>query len=150
MNRADILSEVRALVPPVNAGQPARAWALSWRVVRFLERAVETARRARVDSLDPHATVADGDSVKFLAARCVQIAVPKPVLGEAAVAAALENAVDVARGVAAKLYADYIERHEKASEAVLRDPRRLAALRRARSVAIVRVEPFIGSTRVEE
>lgn len=150
MNRADILSEVRNLVPPANAGQPSRAWALAWRAVRFLERAVETARRARLDALDPHATIGDGDPVKFVAARCVQLAMPKPVAGEAAVVAALENAVDEARAVAGVLYADYVSHHEKASEAVRQNPRRLAALRRSRSLAIVRAEGYVRSTGYEE
>lgn len=150
MTRNDILSEVRNLVPPANTGQPARAWALAWRSVRFLERAVETARRARLDALDPYTVAPDSDPIKFIAARCVQLAVPKPVVGEPAVIAALENAVDEARAVAGVLYADYVSRHEKASEARLRDPRRLAALRRSRSVAIVRADAYVRSTGYEE
>lgn len=140
MNRFDVISEVRALAPGV-----AQSWALAWRAVRFLERAAETARRSRLDTLDPFATYGIGNPVQFVAARCVAQVVKAPVRGEAAVAAALESAVDEARHVAAMLYGEYVARATKAAETVLNDPRRKAALRAGRSVRIVRAERFVAT-----
>lgn len=145
MNTNAIIDEVRMLAGP-GPGQQARAWSLAWRAVRFLERAVETARRARMDSFNPNGPTPVGDSVKFIASRCLRAAIRQPVAGEAQVCVALENAVDTARAVAARLYDDYVAMAEKASEAVLRDPRRLARLRARRSVAFVRAERFLAST----
>jgi hypothetical protein len=144
-----IVDEVKMLAGP-GSGQVNRAWALSWRAVRFLEQAVETARRARHAELDPRGPTPIGDPVKFIAARCLRASVKAPVTGEAQVAAALESAVDCARLVAARLYAEYKDAAEKASEEVLRDPRRLARLRRNRSVVITRVDRFLVNTGIDQ
>lgn len=135
MSPSSIIQQTRALVGQ-GAGQAARAWALSWRVVRFLERAEETARQNRIESLNPHSAVPVGDPIKFLAARCIQQAVPKPTQGEAATVAAVADAVSLARSAADVLYREHVANAPKAPPEVLADPRRQEALRRTRSITI--------------
>lgn len=140
----DVASEARLLAGP-GEGSINRAWALAWRAVRFLERAAETARRARLDELSPGGPFPIGEPVKVLAARCLQASVPRAVTGEAAVAAAVERAADFARGVAEILWREYVAKAEKAAEAVLHDPRRLEALRRMRSITIIEADAYLAA-----
>jgi len=149
MSPASVVSELRTLAGP-GEGQLNRAWALSWRVVRFLERAAETARHARMDAFDPAGPAPLGDPIKVVAAICLRGAIRQPVQGEAAVVGAIGGAVDLARHAADILYREYVAAAEKASAAVLHDPRRLAGLRRTRSVTIVQADEFLAARAGDE
>lgn len=149
MNASGIVQETRALAGEGD-GQAARAWALSWRVVRFLERAEETARHNRIESLNPRTAAPLGDPVKFLAALCIKQAVPAPTMGEAATVAALARAVDLARTAADSLYRVHVARHPKAPAEVLNDPRRLAALRRTQAISIGNADEFLAADAAAE
>lgn len=149
MHPSSIVQECRALVG-AEPGQTARAWALSWRVVRFLERAEETARRNRLESLDPRSAAPVGDPINFLAALCIKQAVPAPTLGEAATVAGIARAVDLARTAADSLYRVHVARHPKAPPEVLNDPRRLEALRRTKAVSIGDAEQFLAADALAE
>lgn len=149
MNPSSIIQQTRALVGQ-GADHAARAWALSWRVVRFLERAEETARQNRIDALNPHSAVPVGDPIKFLAARCIQQAVPKPTQGEAATVAAVADAVSLARSAADVLYREHVASAPKAPPEVLADPRRLKALSRTRSITIRQADEYLAEHAADE
>lgn len=144
----DVASEARLLVGP-GEGSINRAWALAWRAVRFLERAAETARRARLEELHPGGPFPIGEPVKVLAARCLHASVPRAVTGEAAVTAAVERSADFARAVAEILWREYVAKAAKAGPDVLNDPRRLEALRRTRSVAIKAADEYLAADAAE-
>jgi hypothetical protein len=86
-----------------------------------------------------------GDPIKVVAALCLRGAIQQPVRGEAAVVGAISGAVDLARHAADILYREYVAAAEKATPAVLNDPRRLAALRRTRSVTIAQADAYLAA-----
>ena len=103
MPQRSILASALALAGN-GPGRERRAWSIVWEAMRYLQRGAATVRFNRIDSLDPTQPGEALNAEHRIAAQCIRAVAPKPVHGEAAVAAAFENAADLARSVADRLY----------------------------------------------
>jgi hypothetical protein len=134
MTIQSIVQTTQALAGP-GAGSLERAFNIAWRATRWLESAVEVARRKRLSELGTAGGPGRNAPAEYvIAAECLKLAAPRPVIGEAATVAAIENAAEVARSVANVFHKQRIARAPKASSDVINDPRRLAKLRRGRTI----------------
>jgi len=96
-----------ALARELAPANPRAAFDLAHRARRLLELAAETASRNRWDRLEtPRERLTQPDAI--FAAECANAVIRYPVAGEAAVYAALLDAVDVAHAVSDMLYQDWL------------------------------------------
>lgn len=107
--------------PGGDAGSRRRAFDLAHRVFRLMELAAETASRERWSMLTGPGRFA-GTRHEFYAARVASSAINYPVHGEAAVYAALLDAVDLAHALSEQLYAEWLKTQRKCAPAPLPEP----------------------------